>query len=101
MMQMAGRHRDAAPPLTGDRTGRTIAMMSGGGTIPSIPAEAARRALGTADVDAAKANDVRDEQAALNEADLQELERAEYYPDEPPAPAKRSLLDRLLGRPGH
>lgn len=93
-------HRHTAPSLTADSTERTMPVMSGGGTIPSIPAEAARRALGTADVNAAHANDVRDEQAALNEADLQELERAEYYPDEPAPPARRTLLDRVLGRPG-
>jgi hypothetical protein len=86
--------------LTAESTERTMPVMSGRGTIPSIPAEAARRALGTADATSAHANDVRDEQAALDEADLQELERAEYYPDEPAPPAKRGLLDRLLGRPG-
>ena len=68
-----------------------------------IGAEAARKALGGSQVADANASDKRDEIAALDQADLQELERAEYYPDEAaqanPAPAPRpSLLDRLLRR---
>ena len=68
-----------------------------------IGAEAARKALGGSQVADANANDKRDQRAALDETDLQELERAEYYPDEvaqvDPAPAARpSLLDRLLRR---
>jgi hypothetical protein len=70
-----------------------------GGPNPTIWGEATRRALGTSEADAANAHDASVEQAALNEADLHDLEQAEYYPDEPPAPAKRSLLDRLLRRP--
>jgi hypothetical protein len=70
------------------------------GPNPSIGAEATRKALGASQEQAANQRDVSDEQAVLNEAELQELEREEYYPDEAPAPAKRSLLDRLLGRPG-
>jgi hypothetical protein len=71
------------------------------GPNPSIGAEATRKALGASQEQAANQRDVRDEQAVLNAADLQELEHAEYYPDEPAAPAERSFLDRLLGRPGH
>lgn len=70
------------------------------GPNPSIGAEATRKALGASQEQAANERDVSEEQAVLNEADLQELEHAEYYPDELPAPAKRSFLDRLLGRPG-
>jgi len=70
------------------------------GPNPSIGAEAIRKALGASQEQAANQRDVSDEQAVLNEAELQELEHAEYYPDEPPAPARRSLLDRVLGRPG-
>jgi hypothetical protein len=65
---------------------------------PGIGAEATRKALFAGEVAAANHNDVAAERAARNEADLQELEHAEYYPDEPHAPAKRSFLDRLLGR---
>ena len=70
------------------------------GPNPSIGAEAARKALGASQEQAANQREASDEQAVLNEAELQELEHEEYYPDELPAPAKRSLLDRLLGRPG-
>jgi hypothetical protein len=70
------------------------------GPNPSIGAEATRKALGASQEQAANQRDVSAEQAGLNEAELQELEREEYYADEAPAPAKRSLLDRLLGRPG-
>jgi hypothetical protein len=75
-----------------------------GGPNPAIGAEAARKALGARQELAANQHDVSDEQAVLNEADLHELEQAEYYPETAPenptspAPAKRSLLDRLLGR---
>jgi hypothetical protein len=69
-----------------------------------IGAEAARKALGGGQVADANANDKRDETAALDEADLQELERAEYYPDDAgqsssASATKPSLLDRLLRRP--
>jgi hypothetical protein len=67
---------------------------------PGIAADAARKALLAGEAAAASHNDAAAEQAVLDEADLQELEHTEYYPDEPPAPAKRSFLDRLLGRPG-
>ena len=48
-------------------------------------------------------HDTADAQAALDEADLHEMERAEYYDDAatPATPAskpRRSLLDRLLRR---
>ena len=68
------------------------------GPNPSIGAEATRKALGTSQERTANQRDVSEEQAVLNEAELQELEHEQYYPDEAPAPAKRSLLDRLLGR---
>jgi hypothetical protein len=76
------------------------------GPNPSISAEAARKALGATEVAAANQHDVTDERAALDEAELHDLERADYYPDTPPAaelgptPAApgRSILDRLLHR---
>ena len=74
------------------------------GPNPAIAAEAARKALGSSQELAANQHDVSVEQALLNEADLHELEQAEYYPQSaprhvaPPISAKRSLLDRLLGR---
>ena len=71
------------------------------GPNPAIAAEAARKALGTNQALAANQHEVSDEQAVLNEADLHDLEQAEYYPAghvTPPAPVKRSLLDRLLAR---
>jgi hypothetical protein len=70
---------------------------------PAIGAEAARKALGEGQEADANANDKRDEMAVLDEADLKQLERAEYYPDEAPQgdlarSARPSLLDRLLRR---
>ena len=57
----------------------------------SIGAEAARRGLTSAEIAAAGREDVRVEQAKLDEADLQELERAAYYDDPLPLPAGRRL----------
>jgi hypothetical protein len=68
-----------------------------------IGAEAARRGLTADDIAAADREDVRVEQAKLDEAELQELEHAEYY-DEPtaapttsvvPSPASPGIIDRL------
>ena len=56
----------------------------------SIGAEAARRGLTAAEIAAAGREDVRVEQAKLDEADLHELERAEYYGD--PAPVQEADL---------
>ena len=70
----------------------------------SIGGEAARRGLTAAEIAAAGREDVRVEQAKLDEADLQELERAEYYDDPLPLPAggrlrgDRGFLGRLLDR---
>jgi hypothetical protein len=71
---------------------------------PAIGGEAARKALDTAEEASASSRDRDATQGALDEADLQELERADYYPaatsDPEPAPvtAARNLLDRLLRR---
>jgi len=73
---------------------------------PAISAEAARKALGATEVAAANQHEVSDERAALDEAELHDLERAEYYPDKPadtlleptPAAPGQSILDRLLHR---
>jgi hypothetical protein len=68
----------------------------------SIGAEAARRGLTTAEIAAADREDIRAEQAKLDEEDLQEFERAEYYHDSRPdaaanrTPVAREFLGRLL-----
>jgi hypothetical protein len=55
-----------------------------------------------AEIAAADREDIRAEQAKLDEEDLQELERAEYYHDSRPdaaadrAPVAREFLGRLL-----
>jgi hypothetical protein len=70
-----------------------------GGPNPGITGEAIRKALGPEEHG-------RDEdRAALDEAELRELERSEYYPEEPAAVqpgtnAPWSLLDRLFRRKG-
>jgi len=69
-----------------------------GSTPPGIAADAARKALLGNEAAEASHNDADAGQAALDEAELQALEHAEYYPDEAPARVKRSVLDRLLGR---
>ena len=71
---------------------------------PAIGGEAARKALDTVEEASAGARDHSQTQAALDEADLHELERADYYPaatsDPEPAPltVARSFLDRVLRR---
>ena len=75
-----------------------------GGPNPSIAGEAIRRALGAPEADAAHQHDVAADQAILDEAELRELDRADYYPGraaEPePAPEAehRTVLDRVLRR---
>jgi hypothetical protein len=71
------------------------------GTNPSISGDAIRKALGPDDPEGPSAR-----QTSLDEADLRELERTEYYqagPAVPEAasattPTRRTLLDRLLRR---
>jgi hypothetical protein len=71
------------------------------GPNPSISGDAVRQGLGP--------NDPKvkgEQQRALDEADLRELERAEYYDETPTvpeaaapaAPKRRTILDRLLRR---
>ena len=73
-------------------------------TIDPISARAVIKALGRDQEDAAAERDENASQAAFDEADLRDLERAEYYGDAPadplakPAGTHRSLIDRLLGR---
>lgn len=77
------------------------------GPNPAIDGEAIRRALTTKQVDAANLQDAIIERAALDEAELRDLERAEYYAEMPtvttpgptPVGSHRSTVDRLL-RPG-
>ena len=56
---------------------------------PAITGNAVLRALAPADAEAASHIDAAAEQAALDEQDLRDLERAEYYdgPTEPQEPA--------------
>ncbi len=67
---------------------------------PGIAAEAARQALVRDDGSAS------DDRSALDEEELRELEREEYYPDEAkaqdavPSPPKAGLLDHLFRRRG-
>jgi len=71
------------------------------GTNPSVSGDAIRKALGPDEPEGTSAR-----QTALDEADLRELERAEYYDKTPAArdaapiaaPTRRTLLDRLLRR---
>jgi hypothetical protein len=73
------------------------------GTNPSVTGDAIRKALGPDDPEG-----LSERQRALDEADLRELERAEYYHEAPavpeaaiPAvvsPKTRTILDRLLRR---
>lgn len=67
-----------------------------------IGAEGARRGLTADDIAAADREDVRVEQAKLDEAELQELEHAEYYSepaapstDVAPAPASPGIIGRI------
>ncbi|MHB8398734.1 MAG: hypothetical protein ACYDCI_07345 [Candidatus Limnocylindrales bacterium] len=60
-------------------------------------------ALGQDQEAAADASDANDDRAALDDAELRELEQAQYYgaaPSQPPVRAtpRRRLVDRLLGR---
>ena len=74
--------------------------MTVSGPNPAISGEAIRKALTPEQAAAANRQDASVERAALDEAELQDLERAEYYEDAPPATAepRRSILDRLLRR---
>ena len=70
------------------------------GTNPSVSGDAIRKALGP-DEPKGKSQ----QQTALDEADLRELERAEYYDETPApeavptaAPTRRTILDRLFRR---
>jgi hypothetical protein len=77
-----------------------------------IAGEAIRRTLVATEADAAHQRDVVASQATLDEAELRDLDRAEYYPDhasEPvvhpvpvaplvPAAEPRTFLDRLFRR---
>jgi hypothetical protein len=71
-----------------------------------VTGEAIRKALGPEQVAAAGESGQRHARTALDEAELRELERAEYYGETPAvvedvAPAarpRRSILDRLLRR---
>jgi hypothetical protein len=68
---------------------------------PSIVGEAVRNALTSDESRAADAADASTSRAALDEEELRELERTEFYADAPapaaPAP-RRTWLDRLLRR---
>jgi len=67
---------------------------------PSIPAEIARRAFCGAAARTARRREVAAERAALDEAELHDLEQVEYYGRSPAAPGarKRGLLDRIIRR---
>jgi len=75
-----------------------------GGNISSVTADAIlKESMGPTRV-AAGQRVASDERAVLDEADLQELDRAAYYPtppaatETPVAPPRRSLIDRLFRR---
>ena len=68
------------------------------GTNPSISGDAIRKALGPDEP-----NGKSERQTALDEADLRELERVEYYGETPAIPEaappkRRTILDRILRR---
>ena len=71
---------------------------------PSIVGTGIMSGLGVDQTAAANKHDLSVKQAALDEADLREIERAEYHGEtsvvaEPVvAPRRRSLLDRLFRR---
>lgn len=81
-----------------------------GGPNPAIGGTAIGGALGADQTAAAGARGLADEQSALDKAELQDLERAQYYPhdsvvtegsvgtDAAIPPPRRSLLDRLFRR---
>lgn len=76
------------------------------GPNPAIVGEAARKALTPEQTSAANRQDASIERAALDEAELHDLERTEYYDETPaltapgptPAEPRRSIVDRLLRR---
>jgi hypothetical protein len=72
------------------------------GLNPSIEAEVTRKALSTEQVAAANVHDLSVERVALDEAELQDLEQAEYYGETPaaskPTTSHRSYIDRLFRR---
>jgi len=82
------------------------------GPNPSIAGEAIRKALGTDQVASATRRRVSDTQAALDEAELRELEHDLYFHDpagqdedpagqdepQPTGGARRSFIDRLRRR---
>lgn len=76
----------------------------GFGPNPAIGGEAARKALDGVEEASADQHDHSETQAALDETDLQELERADYYPaatlapDPAPVTAAPSSLDRMFRR---
>ena len=86
--------------MTAHWIGTTFGVMSWG-TNPSISGDAIRKALGPDEP-----NGQSEQQAALDEADLRELEHAEYYVATPAlteaapaaAPTRRTILDRLFRR---
>jgi hypothetical protein len=72
------------------------------GTNPSVTGDAIRKALGPDDPSGKS-----EQQTTLDEADLRELERAEYYPETPanaeaaatsPQTRRRTILDRIFHR---
>lgn len=71
-----------------------------------VTGEAIRKALGPDQVAAASGSAEQQQRAALDEAELRDLERAEYYGETPAvnedatpaARPRRSILDRLLRR---
>ncbi len=75
------------------------------GPNPSIAGEAIRKALGADQVASATGRRVSDTQAALDAAEIRELEHDLYYHDpagqdepQPTERARRSFLDRILRR---
>jgi hypothetical protein len=76
------------------------------GPNPAIAGEAIRKALGTDQTASATGRTVTERQAALDTAELRDLERDEYYgepagriePHPAPGARRRSFLDRLLRR---
>jgi len=74
-------------------------------TLNPIIAKATIETVGREDEDAAAAREASESRAALDDAELRALERAENQVVAPKPPTKvagqrRSLLDRLLGRGG-
>jgi hypothetical protein len=71
-----------------------------------VTGEAIRKALGPDQVEAARGLAEQQQRSAVDEAELRDLERAEYYGETsavtqdatPAASSRRSILDRLLRR---